>query len=147
MRIEIIEDETIDDDTVVVYCKKITPEIEKLYEVLGNDTIGVIHRGSEVMMPLSEILFFETSEDAVYAHTKVHSFKCNYRLYELEDILPSNFTRISKSTITNINTIQSIERKLTSSRAIEYRESNKVSYVSRMYYPSIKDKLSERRIG
>ena len=35
-----------------------------------------------------------------------------YTNYELEDILPSNFTRVSKSSIANINHIYSIDKNL-----------------------------------
>jgi Response regulator of the LytR/AlgR family len=38
-----------------------------------------------------DILFFETNDRNVYAHTKDNAFLIHYRLYELEENLPDNF--------------------------------------------------------
>ena len=49
----------------------------------------------------TSVKVFETEEKVVYAHTKDDMFQVKYRLYELEEILPGYFMRISKSTILN----------------------------------------------
>lgn len=144
MRIDIIEDESIAEDSITIRCKEVTPEIRMWIEDIQNKKITAYHRGQKVVVILKEVLFFETDQDAVFVHTAKNSYKTDYRLYELEDMLPGYFVRISKSTICNINRIESLERKLTSTRAIQFSESHKVSYVSRMYYPVLKEKLAER---
>lgn len=146
MRIRIVEDECMEDDEIVIHCKKVTPKIQKILDEYDTMRIKAIHRGREIFLDLNEVLFFETEADDVYAHLKSQAYKTSYRLYELESLLPGYYVRISKSTITNSKNIASLERNLTSSRAIMYHDSHKVSYVSRMYYSLLKHKLEERSL-
>lgn len=94
---------------------------------------------------LNDILFFETSENSVEAHTEKEVYKIKYRLYELEEILLNNFVRVSKSTILNVNQIYSINRNLTSSSLVQFYKSYKQVYVSRNYNKILKQRLEERR--
>ena len=50
-------------------------------------------------LPLEDILFFETDGKEILAHTIDQMYTIKYRLYELEEILPGYFMRVSKSTI------------------------------------------------
>lgn len=111
-RIEIKDN--ISSDEAVIYCREITPEIEKLARLLQKDNksfddISFLKDDQEFFFDLSEVLFFETENQVVYAHTKSDSFKTKNKLYELEKILPLYFTRISKSTIVNTVHIYSIQ--------------------------------------
>lgn len=146
VRIKIIEDDSISDDVIEIRCHHITPEIEKLAANADVLNIKGIYRGTEIMIPLEDVLFFETEGDGVFAHLAKQAYSTRYRLYNLEETLPAWFMRISKSTIVNIRAIASLERNLTSSRAITYNNTHKVSYVSRMYYPGLKQKLEERSL-
>jgi DNA-binding LytR/AlgR family response regulator len=99
----------------------------------------------EYYFSLDEILFFETEEGRINAHTKNDVFQVKYRLYELEEMLPSTFVRVAKSTIVNIRYIRSITKSLASASELEFVGSHKVVYVSRNYYKALKHKLEERR--
>lgn len=99
----------------------------------------------EYYISLAEILFFETEDPNISAHTGDDIYQVKYKLYELEEILPNNFMRISKSTILNINHIYSITRNLTSSSIVEFQNTHKQVYVSRHYYKPLKFKLLEKR--
>lgn len=81
----------------------------------------------------------------IYAHTLNEVYQVKYKLYELEEILPQNFIRISKSTILNINHIYSITRNITSASLVEFKNTHKKVYVSRGYYKVLKLKLLEKR--
>jgi len=89
-------------------------------------------------------LFFETGHDGVYAHTAADAFKTEFKLYELQEMLPEKFVRVSKSAIVNIVHILSISRNLASSSLIRFQRSHKQIYVSRFYYKDLKHKLNER---
>jgi DNA-binding LytR/AlgR family response regulator len=67
-------------------------------------------------------------------------------LYELEELLPGFFMRISKSAILNTNQVYAINRNLAASSVIEFRNTHKQVYVSRNYYKPLKNKLEEKRI-
>lgn len=145
MKIKIIEDPDLEED-IIIHCRVMTPEIQKFVEQSSTMTIQASSRGSDVNVDLNDVLFFETEGDAVYVHLNNLSLITRYRLYELEDALPSTFLRISKSTILNSENVSSLERNLTSNRSVQFFDSTKIVYVSRMYYARLKTKLKERSI-
>lgn len=96
-------------------------------------------------LSLEEILFFETEGGSVAAHTAQDVFQTRLKLYELEEILPRHFMRISKSSILNTRLVYAINRNLTSSSVVEFQNSHKQVYVSRNYYKTLIDRLEEKR--
>ena len=137
VRIE-ISDNINDEDEIIIRCKKLDENIQKIY-----DTIMDISKGSKHLklyqgkvdyyISLDSILFFETSDSCISAHTVDSVYETTYRLYELEDMLPGNFMRVSKSTILNINHIYSISKNLASSSEIQLFNTHKQVFVSRYY--------------
>lgn len=146
LKIKFKEDKNLPCDEIIITASALTSEIETLIKDLRKTSIKAIHRDSDIILSSDEILFFETDMNVIYAHTKNDSFETRYKLYELENVLSQSFTRISKSTIVNIKEISSIDRGLTSSRKVSFFNSVKVVYVSRMYYPILKQKLDERSL-
>jgi len=117
--------------------------------LLNNDnkqsTLSFFKGKTEYYLTLDDILFFETEEGTVYAHTKDDTYQVGERLYRLIDLLPSNFIRVSKSTILNINPILSINKNLASSSLVMFKNSHKQIFVSRHYFHSLQEKLKERK--
>jgi DNA-binding LytR/AlgR family response regulator len=147
IRIEIVE--SIEDEEVIIRCRELTDSVMSLQKVLAEKTARlpemVFHKGKdEYYFPLTNILFFATDDDTVYAHTDNETYRSEYRLYELEKVLPPQFVRVSKSTIVNIKHILSISKNLASSSLIKFHGSHKQIYVSRLYYKELKQRLSER---
>lgn len=147
VRIEV--DDTVTEDEVVIRCREINGTIQKIQQSVLQETQKVnlvFYQGNtEYYLPLQTILFFETSQNGIDAHTADNVFQVRSKLYELEDLLPANFIRISKSTIANTDQIYSIDRSLASSSRIQFRQTHKQVYVSRNYYKSLKNRLEERR--
>lgn len=148
VRIEIHEDLT--EDEVVIRCTRINETVLKLQNIvsdLGSNTKSlVLTRGeTDYFVPQEQILFFETVGKTVSAHTADKMYETQYRLYELEEMLPGSFMRISKSTIVNLNRIYSITRNLTASSVIEFSDSIKKVYVSRNYYKALIERMGEKR--
>jgi len=114
---------------------------------LGTDTKSLIltKGDTEFFIPREQILFFETEGKNVTAHTADKMYETQYRLYELEEMLPGHFMRISKSTIVNLNQIYSISRNLTASSMVEFSDSIKKVYVSRNYYKALIERMGEKR--
>ena len=92
------------------------------------------------------ILFFETEDNQVFAHTKKDVYQTKYRLYELEELLPGSFIRVSKSTILNVSHVLSIKKNLTASSEVWFEGTHKQVYVSRNYYKQLKQRLEEKRL-
>ena len=90
-------------------------------------------------------MFFETEEDGICAHTVENIYSVKYKLYELEELLPGYFMRVSKSTILNLNKRYAITRSISSSSKVEFQNTHKQIYVSRYYYKPLKIKLLEKR--
>ena len=70
------------------------------------------------------------------------NFEAKYKLYELEEKLPSYFLRISKSTILNTRKLYSITKNLAGASKIEFQGTYKTVYCSRNYYKALKEKLT-----
>lgn len=148
IKIEIVEE--MREPEIIIQCHRIDDTIQRIEQAIGD-----IHSGTkqlcfyqeekEFYLSLEEILFFETEDNKVNAHTEEQIYLMKYRLYELEEILPKNFIRISKSTIVNIEKIYSISKGLTSPNSVQFYKSYKQVYVSRYYLKNLKERLQERR--
>lgn len=150
MKIKVEIDESLEEDYVVIHCKRLNEQIMQIQNVLsdigGQDKTILLHRDNkEYYLPLERILFFETENKEVRVHTKAEIYDTEYKLYELEELLPGYFMRISKSTIVNLKQIYSISRNLTASSLVEFANCHKQVYVSRNYYKALVDRLAEKR--
>lgn len=136
-------DNNINEDIVILY-KKRNDVVNNLEKYCNNIKMIFYKREQEYYLDLNEIIFFETDITSISAHTINDVYNIKYKLYELEQMLPNNFIRVSKSTIVNINSIRSINRNITSSSLIEFYNTYKKIYVSRFYYKNLKERLKER---
>ena len=151
MKIRIEIDENLIEDEVVIHCAGITDEVTKVQkavsEVVNATQKLVFYKdATEYYLELDEILFFETDENGISAHTRKEVYQTKYKLYELEDLLPGFFMRVSKSTILNTRHIYSINRNLTASSVVAFNGTHKQVYVSRYYYKPLISKLEEKRL-
>lgn len=150
MLVRINIDNNIKEDEVIINCKDITTNIKQIQSYItslntNNYKFSFCKKDVEYFLSINDILFFETTDNGICAHTIDDVFDTKYKLYELENILPSNFIRISKSSIININHIYSIEKNITSSSTVKFLKSYKQVYVSRMYFKNLKQKMEEKR--
>lgn len=148
LRVRIEIDSNIEEDEVIIKCKELTKSIQKIEEKIQQENqiinFTFYKDNIEYYIPLNTILFFETSENEINAHTSNEIYKVKYKLYELEEILPINFIRVSKSTILNVDHIFSIEKNLTASSIVQFNKTHKQVYVSRNYYKKLKERINER---
>ena len=139
-----------DDEEVIIRCKERTERIDVLEAAIENalrgDGLLILCIGStEYYIPKKDILFFETLDGKVCAHTKERMYKTSKKLFELQGIMPSYFVRISKSCIANAKMINSLRRELTGGGEITFAGTDKSAYFSRGYYNVLKDKIEEMR--
>ena len=152
MKVRIEIDSEAAEPEVLIRCAEITEDIGRLQRQMSaansEDVKLVFYKGNdEYYFPLAAVLFFESSGDAIYAHTRDDDFQVRFRLYELEDQLPADFVRISKSCIVNTRQVYSIEHNLASSSQVRFMRSHKTVYVSRRYYGALKARMQARRAG
>ncbi|MCL2200938.1 MAG: LytTR family transcriptional regulator [Oscillospiraceae bacterium] len=145
LRIEITDEGS--ENEVIIRCSSIDENVRKLQafvKSLSAPKLTFYKDAQEYYLPLEEVLFFETDNEQIFAHTKKDSYLVKYKLYELEKLLPQVFVRISKGSIVNTMRVYSINRNLTSSSQICFGATEKQVYVSRHYFKSLKDKMKER---
>lgn len=132
---EIVIKSPVEDDELKAIIAKIQNIENKFSRINGyvKDTVYSLN--------LKDILFFETNDRNVYAHTIKNTFLIHYRLYELEDKLPDNFLRVSKSSIINVTEIASLSRSVTGN-LVQFKNSYKTIYVSRRFLKELKNKLN-----
>ncbi|MBQ8280250.1 MAG: LytTR family transcriptional regulator [Roseburia sp.] len=151
MKIKIEIDENLIEDEVVIHCASINEEVTKVQKAISevinaSQKLIFYKEATEYYLELDDILFFETDESGISAHTKKDVYQTKYKLYELEDLLPGFFMRVSKSTILNTRHIYSINRNLTASSVVAFAGTHKQVYVSRYYYKPLISKLEEKRL-
>lgn len=150
MKIRIEPDETLQEDEVIIRCRSLSEQILQLQRVISDTDVSgnkmeFTKDNRQYFLPVNDILFFETDGGTIAAHTAQDMFQTRLKLYELEEILPGYFMRISKSSILNTALVYAINRNLTSSSVVEFQNTHKQVYVSRNYYKALISKLEEKR--
>ena len=148
MKIKIELCESLSEPEVTVRCQRVTDDVQRIEKAVRDTArsgITFYKDNTEFYLDTDSILFFETDGGVVHAHTADDSFRTDRKLYELEDILPQRFVRVSKSAILNVDHVYSVERSLTSASLVTFRQSHKNIYISRSYYRIFKERILSRR--
>ena len=150
MKINIELDSTLNEIELVIKTPDLNNDVALIKDLVEkaltkNQKIVFYKEDTEYFIPLNNILFFETDDNKVYAHTKDNFFEVKFKLYELEDIIPHHYCRISKSTIINIRAIYALEKSFSGSATASFLNSKKEVHISRLYYKILKEKLREMR--
>ena len=99
------------EEKVTIECCEVTQEIINLRdhaESVGGSISGITG-GKSVILPLSDILYFEAVDEKVFAYTEGDVTDVRGRLYEYEERLSDKgFARISKSVLVHLSKIESI---------------------------------------
>lgn len=147
MQVEFKQDKQLKEDQLIIKAKKLTPEIEAALAFLEEklaQKITVYQGSDEIILPLTSILFFETSDRHVWAHDREGSYLVKQTLRQLEASLPSDFYRASKSALVNCRQINAVKRSITGCE-LGFTASYKKVFVSRRYYQTLISHLHEMR--
>ena len=146
MKINIELDSNLKEIELVIKTPDLNSDVILIKELVEKAIVNsqkiVFYKGdSEYFIPL----FFETDDNKVYAHTTDEFFEVKFKLYELEQLIPFYYCRISKSSIINTKAIYSLEKSFSGSSTASFSNSKKQVHISRHYYKILKDKLKEMR--
>lgn len=115
MKVQIECDSGAEELQVLIRCRELDDQVKEIQQALS--IIGkyrqqfVFYKGdTEFYMPLNEVLFMETDGNAIQVHTRDDIYQTRYKLYELEELLPGQFMRVSKSAILNTSHVYSITK-------------------------------------
>lgn len=143
MKIVIQTDSSIQETTLSITCKDITPELERLISVfrLADKKLSAKKNGEVHLIELKSVLYVESLERNTFIYTDDDVYESNYRLYELESMLGEcNFVRVNKSTLLNLNKIKSIKSDI--DRRIRVTLENGYQLIiSRSYAEEFKSKI------
>ena len=151
MKINIDVDDSLQQDMITIHCRQITDEILKLQQLLsgtqmGAQKISAYIDDTEYYVDVKTILFMEADGNYISIHTGKSIYRLRQKLYELEEILPRDFLRVSKSTIVNTEQISSIKKNITGASEISFRNSLKQAYASRNYIKALLEIMDEKRL-
>lgn len=149
MKIRIETDESITENEVIIRCNTVNEEVRRIEKALISTAkkacIPFFKNGAEYFIPLDDVLFFESDDGCVFAHTVNDMFKVKLSLAGLTDMLPGYFVRASKSAIINVEKVCSVEKSLTSFSTIGFFGTHKKMYASRSQIKSVMHAINERR--
>lgn len=151
MRINIDVDNSLNEDRVTIHCREITEEILELQRLLSTQTsigqkISASIDNVEYYLDLKSIIFMESDGNYISIHTANNIYRKRQKLYELEEILPRSFIRVSKSTIVNTDLIVSIKKNITGASEVSFKGSTKQAYASRNYIKLLIEIMEEKRL-
>ncbi len=151
MKIRVEIDPDIPEGEVVIKGPELNEEIISLQRQIAEAVntqlqLHVTRQKTEYLLSLEEILFLETSDQIVAVHTRGEIFETKDKMYELEELLPGKFMRVSKSTIINTSKIRAIHKNITGASEVEFQGTVKKAYVSRNYIKALINKLEEKRL-
>lgn len=148
MKVRIELDPQMDEPEMIIRAPRLTEDVARLQQLILEQKMTPLtfyKDRSEYFVDVSEILFFETDGEKIYGHTREDAYEVRQKLYELEEILPITFCRISKSTIVNAKQIYSIEKSFSGTSTVNFYQTHKQVHVSRHYYQLLKERLKEMR--
>ena len=148
MKVRIELDPQMDEPEMIIRAPRLTEDVARLQQLILEQKMTPLtfyKDRSEYFVDVSEILFFETDGEKIYGHTKEEAYEVRQKLYELEEILPITFCRISKSTIVNTKQIYAIEKSFSGTSTVNFYQTHKQVHVSRHYYQLLKERLKEMR--
>ena len=148
MKVRIELDPQMDEPEMIIRAPRLTEDVARLQQLILEQKMTPLtfyKDRSEYFVDVSEILFFETDGEKIYGHTREEAYEVRQKLYELEEILPVAFCRVSKSTIVNTKHIYSIEKSFSGTSTVNFYQTHKQVHVSRHYYQLLKERLKEMR--
>lgn len=130
------------EEEIIIYAKKkspLTDAVEKLASKEDRALIG--YRDScSYILDESDVLYFSTEGNRVFATTGEGAFLLKARLYTLEESLPESFIRINQSCIANIKKISRFDSSLSGTLVVIFKNGHR-DYVSRRNIKSVKERL------
>ncbi len=111
MKITILEKEPGTEDEIIVKCDYLDENITRLLNQFkaGKSKLSFYKDSQIVLLEQSDIFYFESVDDKVFAYTEDSVFETRSKLYQLEEELPADvFFRANKAVIVNLDKINSL---------------------------------------
>jgi len=146
-KILIEEDNTLNEIEVLLRCPKLDDNVDKLvaHIELLNQTIIVQKNQKQIVMPIANILYFESIDEKTFCYASKEIYETPLKLYEIEALLGRyRFARCYKSIIVNLNKIKSFKSTINGRMEAMLINGERIE-ISRNYVSAIKTKLGGKQ--
>ena len=144
MKVQLYIDEKFSEEKVIIEAPALSDAIQQLMKFaqqLGKNKVIRAKKEEEIyLLDTAEIQRVYIENRQVWAETATGNYLLGLPLYQVLELLPTDFLQISQSEIINIEHIDHL--KLTGSGLIQIAMKNgQITYSSRRYLKVIKEKL------
>lgn len=148
MKVEIRHVNSPEEERAVLQVCQNHPGIMKLQEIIEKGsyqtiTIPCFLGEQRYSISCEHILYIETIQEMLFVHTGSKIYEAKKRLYELEETLPEQFARISKSAIMNLKQVQYYSPLANGLMKATFYNGEE-TYISRKYLRLLRSKIGGR---
>ncbi len=143
MKIAINVEPSASETSLLITCKELTPQIEKLLAAIRILDKQITAKKEDVLylIDLADVFYIEALERNTFIYTDKEVFDSQMKLYELESTLAQyGFIRVSKNTICSLRKIKSLKSEVDRKIKITMENGYQI-IVSRMYADELRKKL------
>lgn len=148
MKVELRYVDSPEEECAVLQVCQNHPRIVKLQEMIEKSIYQTItipcFLGEQIYsISCEHILYIETIQELLFVHTDSKVYEAKKRLYELEEILPEQFARVSKSVIMNLKQVEYYSPLASGLMKATFYNSEE-TYISRKYLRLLRAKIGGR---
>ena len=146
MELIIRENPELDDDKVIIECKKLTPKFFKAIDILkAQDTVLAYRAASIYKIDVDSIYYFECVNRNVFIYTEKDVYESKQMIGEIESQMHDDFMRISRAQILNIQRIEAL-KPIMNGRLEAHLQNDEKVIVSRQYVKALKSRFLQDKI-
>lgn len=144
MKVNLFVSKDIEEPYADIHTNELTENVTKAMSILeddGSSEMLAVKKGSDiVLLQFSEIYMIRVEDKQVKVFTEHDEYLIKKALYQVEELLPGDFVRISKTTIVQMKKIERVAPSLRGMMFIELKNGLKDN-ISRKYLPDFKKAL------
>lgn len=131
------------DEEVIINVHERTPLVDEIEKLVLNDVFELVCYDDDktaIILDFSDIHCFVVENNKVYAFTDTKKYTIKYRIYQLEEKLPSSFIKVNQSCIGNLKKIERFDASFAGSLVVRFKCGYK-DFVSRRQLKKFKERL------
>ena len=143
MKLTIEQSPKITEAEVNIRCARIDEEVQWIIDGINRDTqtLPVRLNGVLKVIRIKNIFYFESVDEKSFVYCEDEVYSTDLRLYEIEELVKdSDFVRVSKSSILNIDVVESVKALLNGKLEALLQNGEKL-IINRHYVPDFKKKF------
>lgn len=130
------------EEELIIFAHEDRPVFSEIQQLLCKNEPALVgyEKDSIVILPLDEVACFISDDDKVFALLGTHRYLIKKRLYQIAEVLDSNYIRINQSCIANKKQISRFTVTVGGSLAVIFRNGHK-DFVSRRELKNVKERM------